>query len=82
MLTKVYFKENPVEPVEMFEIDANGAVAQHPNEWSFKPWPKSEKADADAATKKKADDEAAAKVKAEADAKAKADADAKTNGQS
>lgn len=26
-------------PVVMYTIDANSAVAQHPKEWSFTPWP-------------------------------------------
>ena len=49
MLTKVYFKDDPETPVEMFEIDAKTAVAQHPSEWSFDPWKKASKASAKAA---------------------------------
>lgn len=29
---------------EMYEVDANAAVRNHPGEWSFKPWPEGARA--------------------------------------
>ncbi|WP_180226946.1 hypothetical protein [Rhizobium rhizogenes] len=65
---KIYHKDG--SSAEVDAVDGNRYIADFKDEWSAKPWSKT---DADAAAKAKAD--ADAKAKADADAKAKADAD-------
>lgn len=38
MFKNVFHIENPTTPVEMYEVDARGAVANFPEEYSEKPW--------------------------------------------
>lgn len=38
MFKNVFHIENPTTPVEMYEVDARGAVANFPEEYSDKPW--------------------------------------------
>ncbi len=37
-MTKIYHVELGESPW-MFKVDANQAVARHPSEWSYSPWP-------------------------------------------